>query len=104
MISRHYHHSVLLAGMDIISRYQVLLVPLQQIHYQCLSVFMNGLNSNKSRVREKAVNLLSRFVAALREGIVPYQQGILQAVQVFLYNQYSLANDCCSYTSRLYAF
>lgn len=82
VIVRHYHHSVLLVGMDILSRYQVLLIPLQGLHYQCLNIFMQGLDSGRSRVREKAVNVLSRFVAAMKEAIVPYQQGILEAVQV----------------------
>ena len=88
VIQHHYHHSVLLVGMDIISRYQILLIPIQSLHYQCLSIFMQGLNSNRNRIREKAVNLLSRFVAAMKEAIVPFQQGILEAVQVF--NSFSL--------------
>lgn len=84
VIVRHYHHSVLLVGMDILSRYQVVLIPIQALHYQCLTIFMQGLNSNRNRVREKAVNLLSRFVSAMKEAIVPFQQGILEAVQVGL--------------------
>ena len=79
---KHYHFSILLAAMDTVSRYQVLLLPLKSIHYNCLSIFMEGLNASKQRVREKAVTLLSRYVAGLKENVVPFQQGILEAVQV----------------------
>ena len=84
MLVKHYHFSILLAAMDTVSRYQVLLLPLKSIHYNCLSIFMEGLNASKQRVREKAVTLLSRFVAGLKENVVPFQQGILDAVQVVL--------------------
>ena len=71
-----------MAAMDPVSRYQTLLLPLKETHYSCLSIFMEGLNGSKQRVREKAVTLLSRYVAGLKENVVPFQQGILEAVQV----------------------
>lgn len=82
ILVKHFHFSILLVGMDIISRYQPLLAPLEPIRYDILSVFMTGLNSNRERVRNRAVTSLSRFVSAIKEGIVPFQQGILDAVQV----------------------
>ena len=82
MLVKHYHFSVLMAAMDTVSRYQTLLLPLKETHYSCLSIFMEGLNGSKQRVREKAVTLLSRYVAGLKENVVPFQQGILEAVQV----------------------
>ena len=104
VIVRHYHHSVLLVGMDILSRYQVVLIPIQALHYQCLTIFMQGLNSNRNRVREKAVNLLSRFVSAMKEAIVPFQQGILEAVQVCIVSLFRRVEfDCDSNPAGLYA-
>lgn len=82
VLVKHYHFSVLMAAMDTVSRYQALLLPLKDTHYSCLSIFMEGLNGSKQRVREKAVTLLSRYVAGLKENVVPFQQGILEAVQV----------------------
>ena len=78
---QHYHFSILLAAMDLISRYQSLLLPLDSLHYQILAVFMKGLNANRERVRERAVNLLARFVSGLKQSIIPFQQGILDVIQ-----------------------
>ena len=82
IIVKHYHFSILLVAMDIISRYLPLLAPLESIRYQLLTIFITGLNSNRERSRDRAVSSLARFVASIKEGIIPYQQGILDAVQV----------------------
>lgn len=82
IVVKHYHFSILLVAMDIISRYQPLLAPLESIRYQLLTIFVTGLNSNRERSRDRAVSSLARFVASIKEGIIPYQQGILDAVQV----------------------
>ena len=81
MITKHFHFSVLLAAMDIISRYQPLLIPLDSLHYNILAIFMKSLNVGRTCVRAKSVNLLSRFVSGVKQGIIPYQQGILEAIQ-----------------------
>ena len=70
--------------MDLISRYQTLLIPLESLHYNILAVFMKGLNANRTRVREKAVLLLARFVSGLKQGIIPFQQGILEVIQALI--------------------
>lgn len=100
IIVKHYHFSVLLVAMDIISRYQPLLAPLETVRYPILTIFVTGLNSNRERSRDRAVSSLARFVASIKEGIIPYQQGILDAVQVFMDSIFELEHDRNPHSGR----
>ena len=80
-LQRHFHAGVQLAGMDVVARYQPLVVGTPALQYPALALLVAGMGGSRSAVREKAVSHLARLVAGMGGAVVPYQQGLLEAIE-----------------------
>lgn len=67
--------------MDVVARYQPLVIGCPPLHYPALSLLVRGLDAGRAAVREKSVGHLARFVGGLGSAVVPFQQGLLEAIE-----------------------